>query len=138
MKQGYKKRDDGVPAVNTDTGRTVRVLPETLKDEADRFKPVSPNQVGDPRWRGKPKPPREPDRPDKPEVPREPPPAPVRPWSDEKPVKPMKEPNEVDPVKPAKEPKPSPPRRWKQPKKRKRVEAASVLRRYLEALERKA
>lgn len=137
-KRGYKKRDDGVPAVNKDTGRTVRVLPETLQENGDRFEPLPENKAGDPRWRGKPKPPREPARPDKPDVPREPPPAPVRPEREEKPVKPMKEPNEVEPVKPMKEPRPSPPRRWKAPKKRAPTAAAeSVLRRYLQALERK-
>lgn len=135
-KRGYKQRTEGVPVTNKDTGRTVYVLDETLKDEPEKFERVPDNKAGDPRWRGKPKPPRSPEKPDKPRITRDPPPAPVRPERGEKPVKPMKEPNEVEQVEPMKEPEPSPHRRWKAPKKRS-VTAASVLRRYLETLDRK-
>ena len=134
----YKKREDGVPVKNKDTERTVYVLPETLKKHPDEFTRVPEDKAGDPRWRGKPKPPRQPEGPEKPEVPREAPPAPIRPQQEKEPVSQMKEVNEVQPVKPMKEPTPSPPRRWKQPKKFQPTAAESVLRRYLEALEREA
>ncbi len=138
-KLGYKKRDKGVPATNKETGRTVRVLPETLKEHPDEFQGLPEEKAGDPRWRGKPKPPREPRRPDKPKVPRESPPAPIRPQLEPKPATRMKPVNEVDEVEPMKEPEPSPKRRWKQPKKFKPTAAArSVLRRYLDSLHWKA
>lgn len=136
-KRAYKQRDDCVPATNRDTGRTVYVLDETLKERPERFRKLPSNEAGDPRWRGKPKPPREPRRPQKPEIPREPPPAPIHPIRAEKPVTPMKEPNEVEAVARMKEPRPSPARRWKAPKKRVPT-AASVVRRFLRSLERKS
>lgn len=112
-----KERTKGVPVTNKDTGRTVYVLPETLKKNPDKFKKLDPDDAGDPRWRGKPKPPRKPRKPDKPEVPREPPPAPIRPEQKTKKVKPMKPVTEVPEVDPTKVPVPSPPRRWKKLKK---------------------
>lgn len=134
--KAYKPRTKGVPARNKDTGRTVYILPETLKKHPEQFERVRDDEVGDPRWRGKPKPPKRPEKPEKPEVPRESPPAPIRPQIQQKRVKRMKPVTEVPEVEPMKEPEPSPPRRWKQLKKFKPTASAeSVLRRYLEALD---
>lgn len=126
-----KSRTPGVPVKNKDTGRTVYVLPETLKEDAGRFQKVPPNQVGDPRWRGKPKPPARPRKPEKPEVPRDAPPAPIRPALKEKPVKRMKPVTEVPEVSPMKVPEPSPPRRWK---KLKRFQASESVVEYMASL----
>jgi len=102
-----------VPVKNKETGRTVYVLPETLKEEPNRFEKIPPNEMGDYRWRGKAKPPRRPRKPYRPEIPRDPPPAPIKP-----PALP-KLPRLPEPVKPVpmlklpKVPKPSPHRKWK-------------------------
>jgi hypothetical protein len=136
LKQAYKPRTKGVPVRNKDTGRTVYILKETLKQHPERFEKEREDKVGDPRWRGKPKPPRKPEKPKKPEIPRESPPAPIRPQIRRKRVKRMKPVTEVPEVKPTKVPTPSPPRRWKQLKRYKPTASAeSVLRRYLEALD---
>ena len=139
-KQAYKQRTEGVPVRNKETGRTVYVLPDTLKKHPERFQKVPDYEVGDPRWRGKPEPARRPQLPEKPEVPRDSPPAPIRPQIQKKPSKRMKPVVEVPEVKPMKVPEPSPPRRWKTPKKflpTVTANAESVLRRYLEASEGK-
>lgn len=130
-----KARSKGVPVRNKDTGRTVYVLPETLKTDPGRFQKVPPDQAGDPRWRGKPKPPARPRKPDKPEVPREPPPAPIRPVFKKKTVKRMKPVTEVPEVNPMKVPEPSPPRRWKKLKQRRFEAAQAVVERYLASLD---
>lgn len=137
FRRAYKPRTKGVPVRNKDTGRAVYVLPETLKEDREKFQPLREDEVGDPRWRGQAKPPRRPRKPEKPEVPRESPPAPIRPQTLKK-VKRQTEPvTEVPDVKPMKVPEPSPPRRWKQLLKYKPLTASaeSVLRRYLEAIE---
>lgn len=128
-----KPRTKGVPVVNKDTGRTVYVLPETLKNDPDKFQKVRPDQAGDPRWRGKPKPPERPRRPERPEVPREPPTAPIRPEIRKKPVKRMKPVEEVTEVPEMKVPTPSPPRRWKKLKKY-QASSETVVRRFLASL----
>jgi len=121
-----------IPVKNKETGRTVYVLPETLKEEPDRFQKLRPNEAGDPRWRGKAKPPRHPRRPERPEIPVDPPPAPIRP-----PV-PPKPPTAPGPAKPVpflklpKIPKPSPFRRWRTEKRFKTAER--VVERYLESI----
>ena len=132
-REARKPRTKGVPVTNEDTGRTVYVLPETLKDHPDKFKKVDPDKAGDPRWRGKPKPPERPRRPDKPEVPRESPPAPIRPEIRKKVVKRMKPVVEVPEVEEMKVPVPSPPRRWKKLKKYQASE--NVVRRWLALLD---
>lgn len=140
-RQAYKERTKGVPVKNKDTGRTVYVLPETLKKHPGRFQKLPEDHVGDPRWRSKPKPPRRPEKPEKPDVPRESPPAPIRPQIQKKPSDRMKPVVEVPDVDAVKVPVPSPPRRWKTLKKFSPVvtaSAESVLRRYLEALDREA
>jgi len=140
VKQAYKKRTKGVPVKNKDTGRTVYVLPETLKEHPSDFSKVPKERAGDPRWRGKPKPPRRPRKPEKPEVPRESPPAPIHPQDEKKPFTRMDPVVDVPEVKPMKVPKPSPPRRWKKLKKFQPVVTASakaVLKRYLAALDGK-
>lgn len=128
-----KPRTKGVPVTNKDTGRTVYVLPETLKKDPGKFEKVPEEKAGDPRWRGKPKPPKRPRKPEKPEVPREPPPAPIQPELRKKPVKPMKPVTEVPDVEEMKVPEPSPKRRWKKLKKYKN--AAIVLQRFLALLD---
>lgn len=140
-KQAYKKRTKGVPVKNKDTGRTVYVLPETLKENPSDFGKVPKDRAGDPRWRGKAKPPRRPRKPDKPEVPRKSPPAPIHPQDEKKPFKLTEPVVEVPEVKPMKVPEPSPKRRWKKLKKFSPVVTASaraVLWRYLEAMKREA
>lgn len=133
-----KPRTQGIPVVNKETGRTVYVLPETLKAKPDLFKKIPPEKAGDPRWRGKPKPPRKPAKPDKPEIPREPPPSPLRPRMRKKPVDEAKPVKDVKPVKKVKVPVPSPPRRWKKLKRlQPKTAAERVLVRYLEAVEGK-
>lgn len=124
----YSPRTKSVPVTNKDTGRTVYVLPETLKKHPGKFKAVPPEKSGDPRWRGKPKPPKKPRKPNKPEVPRDPPPAPIRPERPTKRVKPMKPVTDVPEVTPMKVPEPSPPRRWK---KLKKYLSANVVDRFL-------
>lgn len=139
-RHGYKKRDQGVPAENQETGRTVRVLPETLKDEPGKFRPVQDDEVGDPRWRGKSKPSRPARRPDRPDVPRESPPAPVHPPDPKRPSKQTPPVNPVTVVPEMKEPEPSPPRRWKRLKKYEptmTASARSVLNRFISANQRK-
>jgi hypothetical protein len=100
---------DEIPVKNKDTGRTVYVLPETLKDEPDRFKKLSPNQ--DPR--PDPQRARKPRKPRRPRVPRDPPPAPVKPPVPPKPPKLPKLPKPVPPLDPPKVPEPSPHRKYK-------------------------
>ena len=95
-----------IPVKNKETGRTVYVLPETLKKEPESFQKLQPNKVGDPRWRGKSKPPKRPRKPERAEIPREPPPAPIRPPILPKPPKPPKPVEPVPPLKPAKIPAP--------------------------------
>lgn len=128
-----RRTDQTVPVTNKDTGRTVYVLPETLKDHPDKFKEVPEDKSGDPRWRGKPKPPARPRKPEKPEVPRESPPAPIQPELRKKQVKRMKPVTEVPDVDEMKVPVPSPPRRWKKLKKYKNASAEVVLERFLAA-----
>jgi hypothetical protein len=135
MGRQYKERGQSpklVPVVNTETGRIVYVLPETLNDSPDKFQKAPNDQVGDPRYRGKPKPPRKPRLPERPEVPRDPPPAPVKPRTRAKPAKPTKPVKEVKEAPKMKVPEPSKPRRWKRVKPR-RFEAnlATVVSRYL-------
>lgn len=112
-----KIRDKAIPVKNKETGRTVYVLPETLKKDPDKFKKIPPDKAGDPRWRGKPKPPKRPQKPDKPDVPRDAPPAPIKPQIPARRVKPTQQVTDVPDVAPMKIPKPSPKRRWKKPKK---------------------
>jgi hypothetical protein len=130
-REAKKQRTKGVPVTNKDTGRTVYVLPDTLKDHPDKFEKVPEDKAGDPRWRGKPKPPERPRLPDKPEVPRESPPAPIRPEIRKKQVKRMKPVVDVPEVQEMKVPVPSPPRRWK--KLKRYQQASSVLQRFLAA-----
>ena len=140
-KLAYKKRTKGVPVKNKDTGRTVYVLPETLKEHPSDFSKVRKERVGDPRWRGKAKPPTRPRKPEKPEVPREPPQAPIKPQDEKKPFTLTEPVPEVPKVKRMKVPEPSPKRRWKKLKKFSPVVTASaraVLRRYLDAMKREA
>jgi len=138
--EAYSKRDKSVPAVNQDTGRTVYVLPDTIKKNPEKFKALPPDKAGDPRWRGKPKPPKLPRKPEKPEVPREPPPTRIRPEIQRKKVKPTNPVKKVKPVKEMKVPEPSPKRKWKKLKKFSPTKVASeglartVLERYLIAL----
>lgn len=106
-----------IPVENTETGRTVYVLPETLAKNPGKFKKLRPDQAGDPRWRGKAKPPRRPKKPHRPEIPRDTPPAPVRPPIPPKRVKLPKPVKPVPLLKPPKVPEPSPPRRWKKVKR---------------------
>jgi hypothetical protein len=102
-----------IPVKNKETDRTVYVLPETLKEQPDRFQKLRPNEVGDVRWRGKSKPPRFPKRPERAEIPRDPPPAPIRLPKLPKPIKPPKPVKIVPMLKPPKIPKPSPFRQWR-------------------------
>lgn len=118
-----------VPVKNKDTGRTVYVLPETLKKDPGRFEKVRPETVGDPRWRGKAKPPKRPRKPERPEIPRDPLPAPIHPPILPKRVKPPKPVKPVPLLKPPKVPKPSEPLRWT---REKRYLAASVAQRFLD------
>lgn len=136
-KRQAKKRTKGIPVTNQDTGRTVYVLPETLQKDPDKFQKVPPDESGDPRWRGKPKPPARPRRPEKPEVPRDPPPAPIHPETPQKRIKLTKPVVEVPDVQEMKVPEPSPPRRWKRLKKYNPMVAnsATVLRRFLALLD---
>jgi len=136
-RQAYKPRTKGVPVRNKDTGRAVYVLRETLEKDHEKFQPLREDEVGDPRWRGKSKPPRRPRKPEKPEVPRESPPAPIHPQIPKKVKRQTEQVTEVPDVKPMKIPEPSPQRRWKRLKKYTPITASaeSVLRRYLEALE---
>lgn len=135
--EAYKKRDQSVPALNKETGRTVYVLPETIKQHPDKFQAIPEYKAGDPRYRGKPKPPRVPHKPKKPEVPREPPPTRIRPEVPRKRVKPTNPVKKVKPVKEMKIPRPSPKRKWKELKKFSPTKVASnqlaltVLERYL-------
>lgn len=127
-----------IPVKNKETGRTVYVLPETLKNEPDRFQKLRPDKVGDPRWRGKSKPPRRPMKPQRAEIPRDPPPAPIKPPI---PLKLPKLPKTVKPVpmlKPPKVPTVSPFRRWRT-EKRYKTSSEAVVRKYLasEAVVRK-
>jgi hypothetical protein len=112
-----KKRTKGIPVRNKETDRTVYILPETLKDDPSRFEKLRPTTVGDPRWRGKPKPPAKPVKPTKPEVPRDPPQAPIRPAIPKKRIKPTKRVTRVPEVKTPKVPVPSEPHRWKKEKR---------------------
>lgn len=130
-----KKRTKGVPVTNTDTGRTVYVLPETLKKHPDKFKVVPDDHAGDPRWRGKPKPPRKPKKPEKPEVPRESPPAPIKPRAPKKEKTETKPVTPATPAKPVKVTEPSPQRRWKKLKRlQPKVAAERVALRFLAAI----
>lgn len=130
-----KPRTKGVPVTNKDTGRTVYILPDTLKKNPDKFEKVPEDKAGDPRWRGKPQPPARPRKPEKPEVPREAPPAPIRPELHKKPVKRMKPVTEVPEVDEMKVPEPSPPRRWK--KLKKYLASEQVVERWLYLITRK-
>lgn len=103
----YKKRKKGLPVRNKDTDRVVYVQPETLKERSTDFEKVPPDEVGDPRYRGKAKPPARPEKPHKPEIPRDPPPSPLQYPQLPKPVKPPKPVKEVPPLKPPKVPEPS-------------------------------
>jgi hypothetical protein len=118
-----------VPVKNKDTGRTVYVLPETLSKDPGRFEKVRPETVGDPRWRGKAKPPKRPKKPERPEIPRDTPPAPVKPPVLPKRVKPPKPVKPVPLLKGPKVPEPSPFRRWKKVKRF--LSAEDVVARYL-------
>lgn len=130
----YTKRTKGVPVLNKDTDRTVYVLPETLQKEPDRFEKVPPDTVGDPRWRGKPKPPSRPAKPVKPEVPRDPPPAPVRPQIRKRKVKLVERVPEIPQVEAPKVPVPSKPHRWKKVKPI-TASAVAIVDRYLASLQ---
>lgn len=103
----YKKRKKGLPVRNKDTDRVVYVQPETLKERSTDFESVPHDEVGDPRYRGKPKPPARPEKPHKPEIPRDPPPSPLQYPPIPKQVKPSKPVKPVPPVKPPKVPEPS-------------------------------
>lgn len=129
-----KKRTKGVPVRNRDTGRTVYVLPETLQKDTGRFERVPPDTVGDPRWRGKPKPPAKPVKPAKPEVPRDPPPAPIRPLIKKRRVKLVERVPEIPEVEPPKVPVPSKPHRWKKVKQL-QASAEAIVDRYLTSLQ---
>jgi hypothetical protein len=120
-----------IPVKNRETGRTVYVLPETLKEEPDRFQKLRPSEVGDPRWRGKPKPPRRPRKPERAEIPVDPPPAPIRPPVPPKPPKPPKPVSPVPMLKLPKVPEPSPFREWRT-EKRFQASAESVVQKYLD------
>jgi hypothetical protein len=131
LARAYKKREKGVPVKNRDTGRVVYVSPDTLDKNPGRFEKVQdPDQsTGDPRWRGKAKPPKRPAKPHRPEVPRDPPPAPVKPPVPAKRVKPPKAVKPVPMLKPPKIPEPSPQRRWRKLKDR-FASAEEVVRRF--------
>lgn len=60
-----KGRQDAVPMVNKETGRTVYVTPETLKKDPSRFKPHRPDEEDVSKGRI-------PERPAKPQKPRRP------------------------------------------------------------------
>jgi len=123
--EAYKKRDQSVPALNKETGRTVYVLPDTIKQHPEKFQALPEDKAGDPRYRGKPKPPRLPRKPEKPEVPRDPPPTRIRPEIQRK-VRPTNPIKKVKPVKEMKIPEPSPKRKWKKLKKFSPTKVASV------------
>lgn len=110
--------ENEIPVKNKDTGRTVYVLPETMKKEPGRFEKMQPNDSGDPRYRGKPKPPRSPRKPRRPRLPVDPPPAPIKPELPPKEPEPAKPVKPVLPVKPPKVPEPSPHRKWTKPRQR--------------------
>lgn len=138
MTIAYKDRGTNpklVPVKNKDTDRTVYVNPKTLEKNPGEFQKILPDHAGDPRWRGKAKPPARPARPKKPEVPRDPPPAPVHPEDPKKRVKPTKPVVEVKDVPKMKVPEPSPQRRWKRLKKfNPLVASETVVRRFLASL----
>jgi len=109
-----------IPVKNKDTGRTVYVLPETLKKDPDKFERLDPNER--PPGKAKPRSPRRPRKPERPEVPRDAPPAPVKPPVSPKKVKPVQPVKPVPPLDLPKVPEPSPHRKWK---KLKRYQASS-------------
>jgi hypothetical protein len=113
----FLAKEKEIPVENQETGRIVYVLPETLEKEPSLYKRIPENKAGDPRWRGKSKPPRRPKKPHRPEIPRDTPPAPVRPPIPPKRVKPPKPVKPVPPLKGPKVPEPSPARKWKKIKR---------------------
>jgi len=104
-------RDDAVPARNKDTGRIVYVRPSIMREEMDRFAPVSPNEAKpDEAKERQPQKPQRPQKPRRPHKPRVPFPIPEPYDKPPQPPKRIKRVKRVPLVKPVPLPKPSEPR----------------------------
>lgn len=104
----YLEAVEEIPVRNRDTDRIVYVLPETLRDEPDRFQRVTPDEADPHDTSRRPRRPKKPRKPRKPYWHRDPIPIPV-PYK--KPPMPLKRIKPVPKVKPPKPvPIPEPPR----------------------------
>lgn len=88
---------DEVPVYNKEYEEVVWVLPETLKDNPSKYKPVREEDLKPPVKRGKPPFPKKPRKPDKPDYHHDTIPAPVKPPIPKKPLPPPRPPTRPDP-----------------------------------------
>ena len=101
-----------VPVRNRETSRIVYVLPDTLRDEPERFERITPDEADPHDTSRRPRRPAKPKKPRKPYWHRDPIPIPVRYLKPPQPLKRIKPVPLVKPVKPVPIPEPPRPRHY--------------------------